>query len=128
MVCYCLSLTQDAFYIDRVDHNAWSSGLWLLLIGWLGALMGSGAALTWLANPVLFFSWFLLSGNTKSAVLAGVAASIIALSFLLFTEVITSEAPTYSTITFYGLGYWLWLSSCLIIAIGATILYRLSHE
>jgi hypothetical protein len=33
------------------------------------------------------------------------------LSFLAHKSIVSSEAPTYSIITGYGLGYWLWLSS-----------------
>ena len=122
IILYCLSLTQDAFYIDKNDHDAWSS-LPALILGWLGILFGSGAAFTWLANPVLFLSWFFLFNNIKSALLTSILASIIAASFLLFHEIISDEAGNYSKITHYGAGYWLWLISCLITLLGTVKLY-----
>jgi hypothetical protein len=115
---YLLSLTQDAFYIDQPDYAAWASSGWLVLIGWIGALMGGGAALTWFANPLLFFSWVILPANKMLAIVASSVAAVLAASFLLFEKVITSEAPTYSLITHRGAGYWLWLCSCVVFPAG----------
>ncbi|QDA58850.1 hypothetical protein [Hymenobacter jejuensis] len=125
---YLIALTQDAFYIDRVDYNAWSSSLGLLLIGWLGILLGSGAALTWLANPLLIFSWIMLFNDKRTAIVASSIASLFAITFLLFDKVITSEAPTYSNITHYRLGYWLWLTSCITMMAGSIIIYYLAKQ
>ena len=113
---YLASLTQDAFFINRVDYDAWASSAWLVAVGWAGALLGGGAALVWFANPLLFLSWGLSFFSLKLARWASVYTALLAASFLLFDEIITSEAPTYSTITHYRAGYWLWLASCVVYA------------
>ena len=113
---YLASLTQDAFFIGRADYDAWASSAWLVAVGWAGAFLGGGAALVWFANPLLFLSWVLSFFNLKLARWASACTTLLAASFLLFDEVITSEAPTYSTITHYRAGYWLWLASCVAYA------------
>ena len=96
---FILSLTQPAFYIDRIDYAAWSNSFTLVAMGWLGALMGGGAALAWFANPLLMLSWVLLSNYSKASVYTSSIASVSAISFFTSERVISSEAPTYSIIT-----------------------------
>jgi hypothetical protein len=116
IMLFLISLTQDAYYIDRNDYDAYSNSLMLLLMGWLG-MMSGGAGLCWVANPLLFLSWFLYRANEKNvAALISSLAFVASVSFLFFDEVLSSEAPTYSKITEYKLGYWLWLSSCTFMA------------
>lgn len=114
---YSASLTQNAFFIGRADYDAWASPVWLVLVGWIGMLMGGGAALVWFTNPLLFLSWGLSFSNHKIAKWLSTFTALLAASFLLFDEIITSEAPTYSSISHYGAGYWLWLASCVLFAI-----------
>jgi hypothetical protein len=37
------------------------------------------------------------------------------LSFLRIETIPVNEAPTYAKITGYGLGYWLWLASAVVL-------------
>ncbi len=114
---FLISLTQNAFYTAD-DPNAWSPGWALLAFGWLGACMGGGAAITWAANPFLVFSWLMqFTKQERLSAILGLIAALIAASFLLFSKVISSEAPTYSNIVGYDLGYWLWLTSCVLMAL-----------
>ena len=117
VLLYLASLTQDAYYIDGSNATAWASSWWLVVIGWLGMFIGGGAALAWLANPLLILSWSVLMLSRKIAALTSVVATMSAASFLLFDSVISSEAPTYSKIIYRGPGYWLWLSSCSILTL-----------
>ena len=121
IVIFLISLTQPAYYIDRTDYDAYSNSFLLLIIGWtslFGGLGGLALLLVWFANPFIFLSWILSSKNIKTSIIFGALASILSLSFLLFTEVISSEAPTYSAITEYKLGYWLWITSICFFTIG----------
>lgn len=111
ILLFVASLTQDGFYIDRPDDpRAWSLCLGLLLVGWIAVFDGVYA---WLANPALLVAWIAMwfRPSYKVAVVAGVTALCFSLSFLRHDTIITSEAPTYSRITGYGLGYWLWIGS-----------------
>ena len=113
-------LTQDGYYIDDADPRKWSPGWGLLLFGWMGLLSGT---LAWLANPLLFVSWvFLAMSKFRLAFYVALGAFLFAMSFLLNSEVISSTRPDYSKIVGYGIGYWLWIASALIVTVGAGVL------
>nr|WP_294943951.1 hypothetical protein [uncultured Mucilaginibacter sp.] len=111
---YLASLTQTGYCTEA---NCDSIGIGCLVGGIIGVLSG-GAALTWLANPFIFTSWFTVYNNPKLSIFASIAAVLIALSFLLFNQIMKDEAGNYSKITAYGLGYWLWLLSAAIMVAG----------
>ena len=84
--------------------------------------------LAWLANPLLLLSWILcLTDELRAAFIASAAALLLAMSFLLHSTIVASEAPTYEAVTGYGLGYWLWLASMLIMAVGTLRFYLASR-
>ena len=106
---FLLSLTQDGYYIDGTDPRAWAPAWGLLLFGWLGLFSGVFA---WLANPLLVIGWILfIRRRYRAGLWTTIAALLFMLSFLLHTTIQSSEAPTYSKITGYGPGYWLWVAS-----------------
>ena len=96
-----------------------------LFSGTIGFLFG-GAALTWLANPLLILFWFTMK-NAKRSLICSLFAVLISLSFLLFKTVISDEAGNYSLIVSRQLGYWLWVTSSSIMLIGNAIFYFLNH-
>jgi hypothetical protein len=106
------------FNVCFCTDNGCRTSIEVFLIGWLGMLTG-GAAITWLANPILIISWILLAKNKKAAWLFSLFASIISISFLKFKVVIENEAGHNNPIIKVGLGYWLWLSSCVTTFIGS---------
>lgn len=83
----------------------------------MGFVFG-GAALTWLANPLLITSWIVVNRNRRLSFLTSTLAFVLSLSFLFFEEVISDEAGHYSKIISYESGYWLWLSSTVVMAMG----------
>jgi hypothetical protein len=99
------------------DNSCRSSGE-LFLMGGIAMLTG-GAAIAWLASPLLVVSWVLLTRNKKAAWLFGLAAVISCLYFLHFKVVIDDEAGHYRTIKKIGWGYWFWLASCATTCIGS---------
>ena len=55
ILLFVASLTQDCFFIDRLENpRAWSNGFGLLAVGWLGVFTG---VYSWLANPTLLIAW-----------------------------------------------------------------------
>ena len=111
---FTFSLFNTCFCTD----NGCRTSIEALLIGWLAMFTG-GAAISWLANPFLIVSLVLLTKNKNSAWIFGLIASLMSISFLKFQLVIENEAGHYNQITKIGLGYWLWLSSCLTMFIGS---------
>lgn len=120
VLLFLVSLPLDAFYIDRAaDPCAWSLGFGLLLVGWIAALDGVPA---WLANPALLAAWIsLLIGFRRTAVVSAALALLLALSFLLCQQVLTSEAGHYSRVSGYGYGYWFWVSSMAAAFLGSVV-------
>lgn len=107
--------------------NGCRTSLEAFLMGGFAMLTG-GAAITWLANPLLFITWILLVRNKKSARFFSLAASVISSSFLLFQTIIENEAGQHNPIIKIGIGYWLWLSSCLTTFLGSLAIRILKHK
>lgn len=112
-----VSLTQKCY----CTANNCSDSIMVFLIGWLG-LAFSGAAITWLANPLLILSWFMTRRQSKYALPVSTLALLFCLLFLLFPSVADNENGGNNTITEYRLGYWLWLLSAATMTIGNFIL------
>ena len=126
ILIFLLSLTQPAFYIGRSDPDGWSNSLGLLLMGWSGALFG-GAGLSWLAHPFLLLSWIFFLKKPKMSLLFNFIAIIFSASFLLFHTIISDEAGNYSVITERKTGYWLWLTSIIMLFIFNLVLLYLER-
>jgi hypothetical protein len=107
--CYCTT-------------NLCADSLFVFLFGPFGFFM-SWAGLTWLANPLLITSWVVVKRNPRLSLITSLLASILALSFLLFTKVIDDEGGDLSQIISYKQGYWLWVLSSLIMFIGNVIYF-----
>ena len=110
---FIISLTQKSFCTE----GSCGDGIACLISGAIGFATG-GAALTWLANPLLFLSWILIHKNPKLSLQISIAATLIALSFLFFKQIMADEAGNYSRIISYKFGYWLWVSSSVIMFVG----------
>jgi hypothetical protein len=123
VIVFAVSLTQNCYNIEGHDPKTSSPGFYLLLLGPIGVFYG---IFEWLANPVLLAAWvFSFAGKNKIAMLLGILASALMLSFLFRHTIVASEAPTYKKIVGYGAGYWLWLTSAgLVILSGATGLIK----
>ena len=91
------------------------------MLGGFGILFFGGASFCWLANPLLIASWVFRNNNKLSTILS-LLSTLIALSFLLFDEIIDNEGGVYRKIIAYQLGYWLWVSSNMVMLIGNLII------
>lgn len=119
-----IALSQDAYYTGDRQDSVGSSSLVAFLFGWMNI---AGPGISWLANPALIISYIQHSrGKLKLALYYSLAALLLCLIFLLFREIIVSEAGHTGEITGYGLGYWLWLSSISINAIGIGFDFKMS--
>jgi hypothetical protein len=92
------------------------------IAGIIGIFFG-GAALCWLANPLLILSWALIKNNEISLIMS-LLSTLIALSFLLFDKIIDSEAGHYNKIIGYEIGYWLWVCSNLVMLLGNILIRK----
>ncbi len=116
---FAACLLNDGYYIEGPNPDAWADARGLLMLGWIGIASGTFA---WLANPALLLAWVLaLKKKHSLALVATIAAFVLMVTFLLQDTVISSEAPTYSRITGYGMGFWLWVASAAVHAVGCVI-------
>jgi hypothetical protein len=119
IIVFAASLTQNGYYISGENPKAWSPAFYSLVLGPIGLFAG---IFEWLANPVLLAAWvFSLAGKNKIALLLGSLASALKLAFLFRQTIIASEAPTYAKIIGHGAGYWLWVTSGMLVIVSATI-------
>jgi hypothetical protein len=119
IIVFAASLTQNGYYIAGENPKAWSPAFYSLLLGPIGLFAG---VFEWLANPVLAAAWvFSLAGKNKIALLLGSLASALMLAFLFRPTIIASEAPTYAKIIGYGAGYWLWVTSGVLVIVSGII-------
>jgi hypothetical protein len=81
-----------------------------------------GFYFTWLANPLLLVSWVLLAiSKYRAAFNVSLGALLLAMSFLLHSEMVTGGSDS-TRIVGYGMGYWLWIASALVLVVGAGVL------
>ena len=120
---FLISLTQYAFYIGT-NCNTKNIGTpvessYALFCGWLSIGMEDGASISWIANPILFLSWITFALSKRISFIFSSLATLFAISFLFFKNVITNEAGIPMEVSHYGIGYFFWLSSCIVIMIGS---------
>ncbi|TAK89479.1 MAG: hypothetical protein EPO06_11260 [Burkholderiaceae bacterium] len=92
-------------------------GVWALFFGWLGLFAGH---YSWVANPLLWISWFKYSKNDYQPALAmALIAFAFSLTFLLADTIpVGSSGPSsYKALS----GYYLWVLSISMTAFSAAI-------
>jgi hypothetical protein len=116
---FAISLLCDGFYVDGPSPRAWSLGFGELIAGWYAALEGVYA---WWANPLLLAAWMTFrSRSTIPSTLCSIVALGAMGSFLRIHRIEVSEAGNSARITGYGAGYWIWISSGLVLLAGNII-------
>jgi hypothetical protein len=124
---FLISLTQPAFYTSAQEPGGWSDSFGLVWMGWMGVLYG-GAGFSWLANPLILAAWICLSKYTNASLILSGLSLFYSLLFLFYKSIITGEDGHYSLITARKAGYWLWLMSIFIFAIGTLISFFIERK
>ena len=112
LALFLISLALPGYYIREMYEP--QPSLPLLMMGWLGPLDGN---FSWFANVFYFIALIKRDKPGKSSFF-GFIALLFALSFLGYEKIIVSEAPSYASITAYGLGYTLWVMSIGTLSLG----------
>lgn len=119
---FVFSLPMKTYCVDN-DCGDYFNGLGALLVGFLGILFEGGAAIAWLANPLIIIAWVLPIRWIGIKFISGCIAIFFALYFLTFDEILKNEAGHMGTITGYASGYWFWTSSMIIYTLGLIYIY-----
>lgn len=115
-----MSLTQTAIVYNDYDGQKTFSSVSALLMGAI-SFLGGGVleSIIWLANPLYIFALSLFRGSNRSSILVATAATVIALSFIGWNDILVAENGRKAAIVGLSAGYWLWVSSLLILMIGS---------
>lgn len=125
VIVYIVSLTQTAIVYNDYDGQKTFSSVSILFMGAI-SFLGGGILewIIWFANPLYIFSLSLFIGSNRSSVLAATAAAGIALSFIAWNRILVAENGRTASIVALSTGYWLWVSSLLILMIGSIWYFR----
>jgi hypothetical protein len=128
-------LTSILLFVSALTQNTYRaggddvSGFTCLIVGWMGVpIGGTWANITWLANPVLVLAWIGFISDRKSSLVFSIIAFCLSLSFLGCKEITQNAAGSSSVINGYHTGYWLWLSSSLILIFGNIVLLKIEKQ
>jgi len=124
VILFIVALTQPC-YCTAQECGEPFEGLLLLVVGVFG-LFSFPAGVTWLANLTIFIAWRSFK-NPKRALIWSAIGLGIALSFMLFKQVMVNEAGGISNVTQYQLGYYLWVASFVGMLASSFISYRQSQ-
>lgn len=131
LIIYCASMLCPTYCTIR-EYGGEScsgilSGLGATLFGWLGILVGGkGIYLVWFANPLFIIGLIMNKKSPTSALILSIIACILSLAFLLGGEVLINEAGHVAQISTLQIGYWLWLTSMVLLV--AASFYSLRKE
>lgn len=128
LALYFYSFTFDAFSYNYQGINIMSS-LEALLMGSI-AVLGGGAYewLIWLANPLCLVAILCLLFDKKIALHFASVSIILSLSFLSSNTVLAAESGTRGEILSIKSGYYIWLSSIVILTIGVYFYFKNYQE
>jgi hypothetical protein len=126
IVLFALSASQKCFCTERDCGEDWE-GAALLISG----VFGIGVTpvwFVWLANPALLFSWIFFLNRIRLSLILSLVAFLICLSFLSFDQMMVNEGGSFSRITSYEAGYWIWTCSAFVLFVGNITRYILKDK
>lgn len=113
IILLVISLTQQALVVKGSNEI---SAL-VYFIGGAISIIGGGTFewIIWWANPLCLISIILFFMNKRNAVIFSLIALLLSLSFLAWNEILISESGTTGKILYLESGYYLWLSSIILL-------------
>ncbi|WP_264566017.1 hypothetical protein [Flavobacterium sp. N3904] len=123
LLLFFISLTQNAIKIDYHGECSISSLSYLLTGSTAFAGGGLLEEIIWLANPLCLYAIIMLQRNDRKAIIFSCIASVLAISFSFWTEILGSESGSLAKILSLELGYFLWLLSIITLTIGTFLFF-----
>jgi len=127
LLLFGISLTQNAIVKNYNDEISSVSSLEFFFMG-STAFIGGGLLeqIIWLANPLSLFAIIYLLKDNRKTIILSLIASVLAISFSFWSEILGAESGSMAKIVSLELGYYLWLSSILILTTGVLMYYKVS--
>lgn len=125
IILLVISLTQQALVVKGSNDNS-ALGYF---IGGAISIIGGGTFewIIWWANPLCLISIILFFMNKRNAVIFSFIALLLSLSFLAWNEILISESGTTGKILYLESGYYLWLSSIIVLTF-STCFYFIKYK
>jgi len=111
LVCFSASLFLPIFFTSTEDIY----GFWVLVTGWMGLVF---IQLAWYANPLNLLALLLANDRPRIALLISLLAIALASCSFVFYEIPTGINYEKVFIREFGLGFYLWYASHILIVIG----------
>jgi len=120
-----ISLTKNAIIVNYLGATKPIPAYEYFLMG-STAIIGGGALewIIWLANPLCLLSIILLISKQKLSMVTSSIALILAISFSFWKEILGNEGGTMSEIVSFESGYYLWLTSILVLTTGIYLYFH----
>jgi hypothetical protein len=124
LALYIYSFTFEAFSYNYQGINSMSS-LEAFLMGSI-VVLGGGTHewVIWLANPLFFIAILCLIFHKKKALYFASVSILLSLSFLSSNSILAAESGTRGKILSIKSGYYIWLSSIVILTIGIYLYFK----
>ena len=117
LMLFAVSLFLPSFHIESPDNvNPWSPSFFVLILGWFSAI-GGYAGTAWYANLLIIPSWYFITKKSVLSLVLSIIGFCLSLMFVFYDKLITNEAGTYAIISERKLGYYLWVSSFVVVII-----------
>lgn len=101
----------------------------VLILGWSGAFSSFPYfTIAWYANPLFVLTVILLVKDKPPVLFSALSGLLIALTAFFFKRVWNDKEPPEVIVTSYGAGFYLWLTSFVILAVAAWVVYRKESE
>lgn len=124
-VIFLISLTQNAIVVIKDFHNENVSSINLFLSGAFGWILGGLLeSIIWLANPFAFLTIIFLRKNNRKAMFTVSASLFLAICFSFWNEILQSGSGRNDAIAHLDKGYYLWLLSIIVLAIGTFLYFK----
>lgn len=120
-----LSLVLPELYLE---DQTFQPGIVCFLSGWVGLDI---KLIAWLANPTLALGvCFLACRKPRSTLMTCSISIACAMATFLVDDILRNAAGCRIDVVGYGLGFYLWLVSCLLPAVGAVVvlLYEVENQ
>lgn len=122
---FIISLTQNAIVVIKDFHYQNVSSFSLFFSGAFGWILGGLLeSIIWLANPFAFLTIIFLWKNNRKAMFTVSASLFLAICFSFWDEILQSGSGRNDAIAHLDKGYYLWLVSIIVLAIGTFLYFK----
>ncbi len=119
LIIFAISLPQLALRVNDYNGPADMHSYELFLVGGI-AFLGGGIieTLIWIANPLSLIAIIIFFKSNEICKVFSISALIFSLIYLFWGKILVAENGRLADIEKLCLGYWLWITSIMILNIG----------